>query len=160
MPNTLATKYGEAIKHLVQTELIKSFNLQEQIWFAGAILDPDTGKQLEYRDLIKHNAYQTTWTKSFTKELAQLAQGLKNIQGTNTIFFITHKDVLKNKTVTYGCIVVDYRPQKADPHRTRLTVRENLIQYSHDVTTPTCYSTRRFQHQTQDSQPLTSKTSI
>ena len=47
MQKTLTTKYGEAIKYLVQTELMKAYELQEQIWFASAILDPDTGKQLE-----------------------------------------------------------------------------------------------------------------
>ena len=133
----LTTKFGAAIEHLAQAELYKSYNLQEKIWFAGAILDPNTGKQLEYRDLIKHAAYQTTWTKSFTKEVAQLAQGLKDIQGTSTIYFIKHKDVPKHKTVTYGRIVVDYWPQKADPHRTRLTVGGDCIQYPHDVATPT-----------------------
>ena len=86
---------------------------------------------------MKHNAYKQTWTKSFTKELAQLAQGYKDIQGTDSIYFIRHTDVPKNKTVTYGRIVVDYRPQKADPHRTRLMVEDDCIQYPHDVATPT-----------------------
>ena len=98
----LTSKYSTACKHLAQQYL-----LQKQSWFAGAILDPATGKQLEYRDLMKHTMYQKTWTKSFTKELAQLAQGLKDIQGTNTILFIKHSQVPKTKTVTYGRIVVD-----------------------------------------------------
>ena len=37
----------------------------------------------------------------------------------------------------YDCIVMYYRPQKEDPHRTRLTVGENLFCYSGDVSTPT-----------------------
>ena len=44
--------------------------------------------------------------------------------GTNTIFFIPQKDVPVDRwcDVTYGCIVVNYRPEKTDLYRTRLTV--------------------------------------
>ena len=52
-------------------------------------------------------------------------------------FFLKYNDVPKNKTVTYGRIVVDYRLQKSDPYRTRLTVGGNRIVYNNDVSTPT-----------------------
>ena len=92
MKNTqLTSKYGNAVRHLVQAELEGANNLSEQALFVGAILDPDTGKQMEYRDLQKHEKYKTIWTKSFTKELAQLAQGLRDIGGTNTIFYQIHR---------------------------------------------------------------------
>ena len=106
----LTSKYGISVRHLVKTELKAAHKLHEQALFVSAILDLDTGKQMEYRDLQKHDKYKTICTKSFTKELAQLAQGLKDIGGTDTIFFIHHKDVPRHKTVTYGRIVVDYRP--------------------------------------------------
>ncbi len=35
----------------------------------------------------------------------------------------------KNQTVTYARIVVDFHPQKADPHRIRITAGGNLINY-------------------------------
>ena len=41
------------------------------------------------------------------------------------------------RKATYGRIVVDYRPQKADPNRTRLTVGGDRVEYPHDVSTPT-----------------------
>ena len=56
---------------------------------------------------------------------------------TNTIFFITKDKVPASKTVTYGRIVAEIRPQKAETHRTRLTVGGNLIHFLGDVTTPT-----------------------
>ena len=56
--------------------------------FAGAVADPDTGKQLEYRDLIAQAETKPTWSKSFANEIGRLAQGIRNIKGTNTIFFI------------------------------------------------------------------------
>ena len=57
--------------------------------------------------------------------------------GTNTIFFIPKDKVPAGITVTYGRIVAEIRPQKAETHRTRLTVGGNLINSPGDVTTPT-----------------------
>ena len=57
--------------------------------------------------------------------------------GTNTIFLITEEKVTAGRTVTYGIIVAEIRLQKAETHRTRLTVGGNLIHLPGDVTTPT-----------------------
>ena len=57
--------------------------------------------------------------------------------GTNTNFFIPKYKVPEGRTVTYGRIVARIRPQKAETHRTRLTVGRNLIHFPGDVTTPT-----------------------
>jgi hypothetical protein len=43
----------------------------------------------------------------------------------------------KDQTVTYARIVVDYRPQKADPNQVRITVGGNLIDYPGELTTRT-----------------------
>ena len=43
--------------------------------------------------------------------------------------------------MTYGRIVVDYRPQKTDPNCTCLTVGSYLIEFPSDVSTPTEYLT-------------------
>jgi hypothetical protein len=49
------------------------------------------------------------------------------------MFVMSHKDIkraLENKKkFTYGNLVVDYRPQKDDPHRIRFTAGGNLITY-------------------------------
>ena len=57
--------------------------------------------------------------------------------GTNTFFFIPNDKVPAGRTVNYGRIVAEIRPQKAETHRTRLTVGGNLIHFPGDVTTPT-----------------------
>ena len=61
------------------------------------------------------------------------------MDGTDTVFFVAKDQVPRDriKNVTYGQILVDYRPQKDKPHRTRLTVGGNLICYSGYVRTPT-----------------------
>ena len=53
---------------------------------------------------------------------------------------MTHDEILqipKDRVVTYGRIVVDYRPQKEDPNRVRITAGGNLIQYPGELTTRT-----------------------
>jgi hypothetical protein len=53
---------------------------------------------------------------------------------------MSHKEIKKipqDRTVTYARIVVDYRPQKDDPNRVRITVGGNLINYPGELTTRT-----------------------
>jgi hypothetical protein len=105
---------------------------------AHAILHPETGVAMEYRTLLTDPTTSPTWVRSYANELGCLAQGVGDReQGTDTIFFIPFKDVPSDRTVTYGRIVCDYRPQKAKQERTRLTVGGNLISYPFDVSTDT-----------------------
>ena len=65
-------------------------------------------------------------------EFGNLAQGDDKTggKGTNSIFVMSHNDIAnipKGRTVTYGRIVIDYRTQKADPNRVRITAGGNLI---------------------------------
>ena len=81
--------------------------------------------------------YKDVWTKSFTKELDQLAQGKCGYHSTNTICFIPKNKVPQGRKATYDRLAVDYRPQKADPNKTGLTVGGDRVEYPHDVSTPT-----------------------
>ncbi len=76
-----------------------------------------------------------------SKELHQLAQGCPGInKGTNTIFYLSHAEILsipKDRTVTYGRIVIDHRPQKEDPNHVHITVGGNFIKYPFELTTCT-----------------------
>eukprot|EP00957_Ditylum_brightwellii_P092146 7015419-Ditylum_brightwellii.AAC.1 len=47
------------------------------------------------------------------------------------------KNIPRDRTVTYARIVADYRPQKKDPDRVRITAGGNLINYPEDVSTTT-----------------------
>ena len=107
---------------------------------AHAITSAD-GDQMEYRHLINNPTTKQTWENSFCNEVGRLAQGRQStgLPGTNTLFFIPYDDIPEDrrKDVTYARIVVDYRPQKAEPHRTRITVGGNRINYPDTVTTET-----------------------
>eukprot|EP00804_Cyclotella_cryptica_P024856 CCRYP_020557-RA/>CCRYP_020557-RA protein AED:0.45 eAED:0.45 QI:0/0/0/1/0/0/3/0/298 len=68
------------------------------------------------------------------------AQGIPGIvQGTNTIVFIAKDDIPidRRRDVTYGRICANFRPEKDDPHRVRLTVGGNRIHFPGDCRTPT-----------------------
>jgi hypothetical protein len=98
----------------------------------NGIVHPVTKETItKYEKLANDPLMKGVWTKAMCKELGRLAQGYGNKEGTNTIFFMTIeeiKQIPKDRTVTYACIVVDYRPQKNDPNRVRITVGGNLIQ--------------------------------
>eukprot|EP00957_Ditylum_brightwellii_P066140 5018793-Ditylum_brightwellii.AAC.1 len=109
-----------------------------------AVTNEETREELEYCQLIKKEKYANTWKRLFANKLGRLAQGVaKREKGTNTIFFIPYEEVPeeRRKDVTYRRIVCDYRPQKKEKVRTRLTVGGNLINYPDDVSTSTTDTT-------------------
>jgi hypothetical protein len=107
----------------------------------NAVVHPVTQETItKYEKLANDPVMKATWTKAMCKELGRLAQGFGDTEGTNTVFFMTHdeiKRIPKDRTVTYARIVVDYRPQKDDPNRVRITVGGNLIDYPFELTTRT-----------------------
>ena len=71
---------------------------------ANAVTDPDTGKQLEYRQLISHpnRHLRQTWQQSSSNEFGRLAQGVGgHIAGTDIIRFIQHHEMPLNLRPTY-----------------------------------------------------------
>ena len=62
-------------------------------YFACAIVDKVTGKKMEYRDLIKRPELMDTWYRSLANELGRLAQGIRDIKGTDTVFFISLSEI-------------------------------------------------------------------
>ena len=108
---------------------------------ANSVVDPSTGKQLEYKQLINHpdRKLRQTWQCSSANEFGSLAQGIGGrIEGTDTIKFLRYHEMPKNHCPTYARFVCEIRPQKTEKERTRLTVGGNLINYPDTVTTRTC----------------------
>jgi len=135
----------ESILHLSQrhTPIFAAQQAASRLFPAdilNAILNEDTGELMEYRHLIKHPKYSTIWKKAYGKELGRLAQGIPGtVQGTDTMVFITKHDIPvdRRRDVTYGRICAHFRPEKDDPHRIRLTVGGNRINFPGDCGTPT-----------------------
>ena len=82
--------------------------------------------------LKKDPATAKVWSRAFGKEFGGLAQGdnLTGEKGTNTVVVMTHEEIAnipREKVVTYARVVPDYREQKKDPYRIRITAGGNLI---------------------------------
>ncbi len=81
--------------------------------------------------------HKHVWAHGFANKLRQLFQGIRNIPGTDTCFFIPQLHVPAHKYPTYGCICCNYQPQKEEKHCIRLTVGSNHIKYPVNKSTPT-----------------------
>jgi hypothetical protein len=112
-------------------------NHYSQWHHANAVINPVTGKEMEYSALMKDPRLQPLWTRDFGNKCGCVFQGIRDIPGTNTCFFTTLKDIPKDRKITYGKIVCDYKPHKQEKERVRLTVGGDKLDYSGDVATST-----------------------
>jgi hypothetical protein len=92
---------------------------------------------MKYSALMKDPRLQPLWTQGFGNECGRLFQGILDIPGTDTCFFIELKKIPKDIKITYGKIVYDYKPHKQEKERVRLTVGGDRLDYSGDITTST-----------------------
>jgi hypothetical protein len=103
----------------------------------NAVIHPITGKEMEYTALMKDPQLQPLWTRGLGNERGRLFQGIRDIAGTDTCLFIKLTNVPKNRKITYGKIVCDYKPHKKEKERVRLSVGGDRLDYSGDVATST-----------------------
>ena len=111
--------------------------------YAMPMVHPVTGETItSYKKLMKDPVTRETWMTAFGKDFGGMAQGDNKTGqvGTNAMFVMDPTDIPNiptNRTVTYANVVVDYRPQKTDPNRIRITAGGNLINYPGELTTRT-----------------------
>jgi hypothetical protein len=96
----------------------------------NAFIHPVTGKEMEYMALMKDPPLQPLWTRGFGNECGHLFQGIRDNLGTDTCFFIKLTNIPKDRNITYGKIVCDYKPHKKENERVRLTVGGDRPDYS------------------------------
>lgn len=88
--------------------------------------------------LIDDPLLQETRSKAMCKEIGRLCQDFRETEGTNTMRVLDlkgTKNIPKDRVVICARIVVDYRSQKVDPNRVRITAGGNLIQYPCELIT-------------------------
>jgi hypothetical protein len=92
---------------------------------AHAVVHEATGQALNYRALPE-GPDRALWSHSMANDLGRLAQGVGKsrpahqwIPGTNTIFFITRRDVPPGRKVTYCKQEATIHPNKTETHRVR-----------------------------------------
>jgi hypothetical protein len=79
---------------------------------ANTVIHPITGKEMEYMALMKDPRLQPLWTRGFGNECGRLFQGIRDIPGTDTCFLIKLTNIPKDRKITYGKTVCDYKPHK------------------------------------------------
>jgi hypothetical protein len=72
-----------------------------------------------------------------SNELGRICQGIHDVSRTNTAFFIDLTSIPKERKITYGKLVCDFKPDKTENHRVRLTVGGDRLDYSGDTATST-----------------------
>ena len=118
-------------------------DIRQPYKYANSVLDKETGKQLEYRQLINHPRLKTAWLHAGGNEFGRLFQGMNDtkgierVKGTNTCFWIPKHMVPRDKKVTYPRIVCDEKPDKDEVNRVRITAQGQLLEYLGDVATET-----------------------
>ncbi len=112
--------------------------------YANPMVHPVTGKTISsYKKLMNDPATAETWQTAFGKDFGGMAQGDNKAgqKGTNAMFVITHQEISQaysdKKFFTFANPVVDYRPQKEDPNRIRITAMGNLITYDGELSVRT-----------------------
>jgi hypothetical protein len=103
----------------------------------NAVVHPFTGKEMEYTAIMKDPTLNTLWKRGFGNEAGRLFQGICDIQGTKTCFFVELKKTPKDAQITYGKKLCDYKPHKEEKERVRLTVGGDTFDYSGGVVTST-----------------------
>jgi hypothetical protein len=103
----------------------------------NTVIHPVTRKEMEYSALMTDPGLQPLWTRGFGNECGRLFQGIRNIPGTDTCFFIDLKKIPNDRKISYGKIVCDYKPHKKEKECVRLTFGGNTLDYSGDVATST-----------------------
>ena len=87
------------------------------------MVHPITGETISsYKKLMHDPATAETWQTAFGKDFGGMTQGDDKMgqKGTNAMFVMSHKEIRRafelKKKFTYGNPIVDYHPQKDDPH--------------------------------------------
>jgi hypothetical protein len=115
---------------------------QEYKYRADAVINEETGKPMEYKDLLKDPKYREDWSRAAANEFGCLfngvgknADGTQRIVGTNTCHWIRRSQVPKGKKVTYARTVVAIRTENAEQKRVRITVGGDRLDYPGETST-------------------------
>jgi hypothetical protein len=92
---------------------------------------------MQYKDLMKDPTLGPLYKKGLGNKRGRLFQGIQDIQGTNTCFFVEINNIHKDRKITYGKRVCDHKRHKAEKEWVRLTVGGDRLDYSREVVTST-----------------------
>jgi hypothetical protein len=103
----------------------------------NSVIHPVTVKEMQYKYLMKDRIFGPLFDIGLSNELGRICQGIRDVAGTNTAFFIALHNIPNDRKITYGKLVCDFKPNKTEKHRVRLTVGGDRLDYSGDTSTST-----------------------
>jgi hypothetical protein len=86
---------------------------------------------------MQHPTLGPKYKTGFGNELGRFCQGIRDIQGTSTCFFVELSNIPKDQKITYGKLVCDHKPNKVEKERIRLTVGGDRLENTGEVATST-----------------------
>jgi hypothetical protein len=92
---------------------------------------------MHYKDLMKDAILGPLFEIGLSNVLSRIYQGIRDVAGTNTALFIDLSSIPKDRKITYGKLVCDFKPNKTEKHRVGLTVGGDRLDYSGDTATST-----------------------
>ena len=96
----------------------------------------DNGKK-ETINSLRSSPQREIWEKALSNEWGRLAQGnVYGVNATDTIEFIQHTQVPKQRKITYASFVCDHRPLKSEPWRVRIVVGGDRLSYTNETGSP------------------------
>jgi hypothetical protein len=118
---------------------------QEYKYRVNAVTDEESGKLMEYRDLLlKDPKHCEDWSRAAANECGRLfngvgknADGTRRIIGTITCHWIKKLQVSRSKKVTYARTVVAIQTEKAEQKRVRITAGGERLDYPRVTSTYT-----------------------
>ena len=108
--------------------------------FCVSVVHLTTGEAItSYRKLAKDEELKETWTTGFVKEIGNCADDKTtlDVDAIRVMNLEQIQNIPADRVVTYARVAVDFRPQKEDPNRVRITAGGNLIAYPDELMTRT-----------------------
>jgi hypothetical protein len=93
---------------------------------ANAVIHPVTRKEMEYMALMKDPRLQPLWKRGFGNECGCLFQGIQDIPGTDTYFFIKLTNIPKDRKITYVNYSGDVTTSTADITTFKILINSTL----------------------------------
>ena len=93
------------------------------------------GGEMNIDKLLQHEPEKCNISAS--NDLGHMTSGIRNIKGNNVLVFIHKKEIPRDKRIIYGNMVYDFRSNKEDKYRTRLTVGGDRLDYEGNQSSPT-----------------------
>jgi hypothetical protein len=66
----------------------------------NSVIHPVTGKEMQYKDLMKDPIFGPLFEIGLSNELGSICQGIRDVAGTNTAFFVDLKNIPKEGKIT------------------------------------------------------------